>query len=777
MNHDDISKWISIIDSANNCNTQDPNDFVNNDGQFSPQSLSGTINEDSKSYTVTMTPDDISILNQSEFDHLYTTKGDQVTFTTDDPQALVSDLESIIDAGETTWADIMGVDVDSSNFDFDDDVESDDVDTNDLGDASMSDGEEDVSDLIAQIDMAQAGGMSMSNVMFPIGKLYTMPAERVKRIYNKVMGEGLEEDYNMEIEFSDPVQEDTPLGGDPIQYRDPEGRFIVMWDVRRGYRAIGKKLYANEISRVKFDNLEDAIEHAELEIQGYMDENIYKESCGDLNEEASDAIRDFMAMGYSRSQAEDEARKMYPNEFPSRSNAMRAPKKYQIMVDGRPLKIKGQLVRSADPRKTIQKLSSMPFNKGKKFTAESVELNEDFKVGDTVELCPKRTAGGKAKITAIDGDKCTVNGKKYNKDVMKLAESIQDGAMTIIDEYFPKRPDEGRYGTERISDLVRDMEEAGWSSTPIGAGEIEFYHPESHCVVHVHKHFGDRDKHYAWCEEPDAEPPVKGEANPMETTTAGGIASGPARVEENEFTDWDAMRLADEDDEEESPEEGEYIDHPEHGSVEVLEITETDAYGQPAEYLVQKEDGTTMKMDHDYLLGYTDLNNAEDSEPVKEYMETYRDAIQFLQDEIDTEEQDEDNPELIATLEEIIEMVESGEVSSLSDMENITTMIHNATGDIDHSESISRELCMYLGISLDESSTEDLDDRTPEFQADQATAKRLFNQTAGDERSIAIVARKMGKKEDYVRDLLDETISLDEDNYVEYVKRMMGYGK
>ena len=45
------------------------------------------------------------------------------------------------------------------------------------------------------------------------------------------------------------------------------------------------------------------------------DEQLYVKKANQIDEEAYDAIRDFMGMGMSRAQAEAEARKMYPDEF------------------------------------------------------------------------------------------------------------------------------------------------------------------------------------------------------------------------------------------------------------------------------------------------------------------------------------------------------------------------------------------------------------------------------------------------------------------------------
>ena len=49
-----------------------------------------------------------------------------------------------------------------------------------------------------------------------------------------------------------------------VEYRDPEGRFQVIYDFPRGYFAVGKNNYMQDISGESFDDLDDAIEHAEI---------------------------------------------------------------------------------------------------------------------------------------------------------------------------------------------------------------------------------------------------------------------------------------------------------------------------------------------------------------------------------------------------------------------------------------------------------------------------------------------------------------------------------
>lgn len=75
------------------------------------------------------------------------------------------------------------------------DMEADEVEKT-LPQASASGGEEDVSSLIADIEAAQDSGNSQAGVMYRIDSLYNMPADRVKRIHAKVMGEVTESNLN-----------------------------------------------------------------------------------------------------------------------------------------------------------------------------------------------------------------------------------------------------------------------------------------------------------------------------------------------------------------------------------------------------------------------------------------------------------------------------------------------------------------------------------------------------------------------------------------------------
>jgi hypothetical protein len=54
------------------------------------------------------------------------------------------------------------------------------------------------------------------------------------------------------------------LNEEYVEYRDPDGQFQVIYDFPRGYIAIGRNDYNSDISGESFDNLDDAIEHAEI---------------------------------------------------------------------------------------------------------------------------------------------------------------------------------------------------------------------------------------------------------------------------------------------------------------------------------------------------------------------------------------------------------------------------------------------------------------------------------------------------------------------------------
>jgi hypothetical protein len=68
-----------------------------------------------KRFTVTLEPDEIEILKdmkaREKFNHYMKVEGDQVTFITDDPSQLADDLNQSIDSGETSWSDILGLEL------------------------------------------------------------------------------------------------------------------------------------------------------------------------------------------------------------------------------------------------------------------------------------------------------------------------------------------------------------------------------------------------------------------------------------------------------------------------------------------------------------------------------------------------------------------------------------------------------------------------------------------------------------------------------------------
>lgn len=55
-----------------------------------------------------------------------------------------------------------------------------------------------------------------------------------------------------------------PLSEEYVEYRDPDGEFQVIYDFPRGYFAVGKNDAKQDISGESFDDLDDAIEHAEI---------------------------------------------------------------------------------------------------------------------------------------------------------------------------------------------------------------------------------------------------------------------------------------------------------------------------------------------------------------------------------------------------------------------------------------------------------------------------------------------------------------------------------
>ena len=68
----------------------------------------------------------------------------------------------------------------------------------------------------------------------------------------------------MSIEMRKLLEAAEQLNEAYIEYRDPEGRFQVIYDFPRGYWAVGKNDYVQDISGESFDDLDDAIEHAEI---------------------------------------------------------------------------------------------------------------------------------------------------------------------------------------------------------------------------------------------------------------------------------------------------------------------------------------------------------------------------------------------------------------------------------------------------------------------------------------------------------------------------------
>jgi len=59
-----------------------------------------------------------------------------------------------------------------------------------------------------------------------------------------------------------------------VEYRDPDGQFMVIHVGRKGYRVYGSGAYKDKISPEMFDDLDDAIEHAEI-CMGIEDDGTY----------------------------------------------------------------------------------------------------------------------------------------------------------------------------------------------------------------------------------------------------------------------------------------------------------------------------------------------------------------------------------------------------------------------------------------------------------------------------------------------------------------------
>lgn len=79
---------------------------------------------------------------------------------------------------------------------------------------------------------------------------------------------GMIDSYKDAVELvQDEAAELVNEGFDPathvnVEYRDPEGKFIVVHVPPAGYWAVGKGQYQHEIDRTAFDNFDDALDHA-----------------------------------------------------------------------------------------------------------------------------------------------------------------------------------------------------------------------------------------------------------------------------------------------------------------------------------------------------------------------------------------------------------------------------------------------------------------------------------------------------------------------------------
>lgn len=83
----------------------------------------------------------------------------------------------------------------------------------------------------------------------------------------KAEAERLNQEYSKVDENFDPA---THVN---VEYRDPDGHFIVVHAAPAGHWAVGKGKYSEIIDRTSYDNVDDAIEHAQLTMAS-LDEDV-----------------------------------------------------------------------------------------------------------------------------------------------------------------------------------------------------------------------------------------------------------------------------------------------------------------------------------------------------------------------------------------------------------------------------------------------------------------------------------------------------------------------
>ena len=118
------------------------------------------------------------------------------------------DIESDLDVIDYPEDDFDDEDALNSFGEFDPKLDIDVKSTDDENDVAFHDPEEDVSDLIGQIIYAQDVGFSNSPRTYSADDLMRMKPEMVRRIYNKVVGESVEEEVDEAFDEFPPSRED-----------------------------------------------------------------------------------------------------------------------------------------------------------------------------------------------------------------------------------------------------------------------------------------------------------------------------------------------------------------------------------------------------------------------------------------------------------------------------------------------------------------------------------------------------------------------------------------
>ena len=521
-----------------------------------------------------------------------------------------------------------------------------------LGEPEIADAEEDVSELIHQIEFTQNAGLSMAAVEYPIERLYSLPADRVKSIYNKVMGEVVEE-YLPENTDADNKNPFNIQVGDRLYCNwgamyPTEETTVEDIETRNGKTWVWHRVGDEEDGTLYQTPIEDIRNYGTRSKNGSPIgiTTLPKKENTPVNEEWHDVYRDMKGMGYSEEEAKRAANARFPEDAPSygkgynqRTQFRSTPsKKYTIMVNGKPLKIKGEIVQSANPAKTIANLASKPFNAGKTFTYEMVETARNNTMAETAHDELKDTIA----FLVDAGEKLGVYG------------DVQGPALERVLSLF----DQGKFD--------------------VAAEEI---------LSHFANEDGDEDDlfsedYYEWLIDN-----MKEIANYFEES-----ASTPS----------DINRIS---------------------QSMVAEFNAKGSYSQGNITLVKGKEGVHAIV--------------KDGKKVGDYM--YDSGPGHFVINLDAVR----GQKIADSFKGIFDQV------SLVLGEDIGGDPKDAFAD---------------AIEFDNENDEDMTNCEPELlfddeQEDRQTAYRLYSQTAGDEQSVALVAKKMNKPESYVRKLLDEALS------------------